>query len=250
MDGSRTPLQTADEFLDAVREQVGEQRLSEILDLRSTAVPKEDGSFVTRGDLLVQRIILDLATSCFQDPVFVSEEMPLSAESGRAEQVVIVVDPIDGTENFTSGLYEWGVSISCFQHGAHVASMLGAPEMKRWLRSGRPIKRHRSRIRGLSSSLSKDQIAGMATSPEYRILGCCVINMMSVITGSFVSFENPKGARTWDILAGLNLALEHGLSVMVDGVPYQGEYLDPSKRYKFRITHPEDLDGRDPSGLI
>lgn len=122
--------------------------------------------------------------------------------------------------------------------------------MRRWLRSGSTVQRHRSRIRGLSSSLSRDQIAGVAASPEYRILGCCVVNMMSVITGSFISFENPKGARSWDILAGLNLALEQGLRVQVNDAPYKGEYLVPEHKYRFRIDHPDAGPGHDPGRLI
>jgi hypothetical protein len=36
-------------------------------------------------------------------------------------------------------------------------------------------------------------------------------------------------------LAGLNLALEHGLSVTVEGKEYAGEYLSPHQKYRFKI---------------
>lgn len=238
-------------FFEAVQRVVGNDRLGEILSLRATPVQKVDGSFVTSGDLLVQRIVKELAEAHIGPHIMVSEELELEQlPPSSAEVVVVVVDPIDGTENFTSGLCEWGVSLACYHGGSHVASMLGAPEMRRWLRSGDRMERHRSRIRGLSSSLSREQIAELAASPEYRILGCCVVNMMAVISGSFISFENPRGARSWDILAGLNLALEQGLEVWVDEVPYLGGYLDPRHRYRFRIEHPEAGRQRDPGRLI
>jgi hypothetical protein len=60
--------------------------------------------------------------------------------------------------------------------------------------------------------------------------------MFNVITGSFSSYENFKGARIWDILPGLNLALEHKLSVTVEGRKYQGEFLNPLEKYRFKIT--------------
>jgi fructose-1,6-bisphosphatase/inositol monophosphatase family enzyme len=147
------------------------------------------------------------------------------------------VDPIDGTENFTSGLPEWGISVSCYLGGVHSGSLIGCPEIGHWIMTGETITRHRSRIRGLSSSLSKEEILEATQGFEYRISGCCVYNMMSVIRGSFLSFENPKGVWSWDILGGLNLALEHGLKVELENKPYAGEYLTPDRRYRFKVEN-------------
>lgn len=212
--------------------------LAEVLALRDTPTAKPDGSFVTEGDLLVERLVMELAAKHLPGVVIVSEESdPVHVEPLPGAWVV-VVDPIDGTENFTSGLPEWGVSVACYRGGVHAGSLLGAPELGRWLRTGDVVQRHRSRIRGLSSSLSKEQILQVGTGPEYRMIGCCVVNMMAVIRGSYLSFENPKGANAWDILAGLNLALEHGLLVEVNGRPYAGEYLSARERYTFKVVDP------------
>ena len=53
--------------------------------------------------------------------------------------------------------------------------------------------------------------------------------------GSFLPFENPKGANSWGILGGLNLAVEHGLRVEVEGRTYAGEYLEPTRKYRFKV---------------
>ena len=196
---------------------------------------KEDGSYVTKGDLLVQELVQDIVALHLPGALIISEEMMNLDAIDDVDRWVVVLDPIDGTENFTSGLPEWGVSVCCFNGGRHQGSLIGVPEMGRWLRSGQRISRFRSRIRGLSSSLTKEDIMKVGVGPEYRIIGCCVVNMMSVIQGSFQTFENPKGAHSWDILAGLNLALEHGLTVEVDGELYQGSYLSPGRKYKFKI---------------
>lgn len=222
-------------FFISVRDQLGSSYLSEILSLRATKTQKEDGSYVTKGDLLAQKVITECAMQHFDDPFLVSEELKISSLKPRPDQVVIVIDPIDGTENFTSGLMEWGVSISCYQNDQHIGSLLGLPEMNLWLQTGDVIQRHSSRIRALSSSLTKEQILASTTGYEYRILGCCVYNMLNVIRGSFESFENPKGANSWDILAGLNLALENQLHVTVEGKEYAGEYLPPHQKYRFKI---------------
>ena len=83
-----------------------------------------------------------------------------------------------------------------------------------------------------------DDLARMEPSPEYRIMGCSMYNMYNVIRGAYALFENFKGANCWDILPGLNLALEHGCEVEVNGETYHGEFLPPTARYRFKVRHP------------
>lgn len=217
---------------------LGGVELPKVLSLRDTPSAKPDGSFVTEGDLWVERLVRAKIQDHMPGAVLISEESKPGEVLFTAGTWVVVLDPIDGTENFTAGLPEWGVSVSCYFDGRHVASLLGAPELGRWLRTGEKVQRHKSRIRGLSSSLSKEQILQVGTGPEYRMIGCCVVNMMSVIRGSYLSFENPKGTNSWDILAGVNLALEHGLEVEVNGKPYKGQYLPASGKYTFKVVDP------------
>ena len=213
------------------------QELPRILALRATREVKADGSYVTSGDLLAEELIVGLVRHHLPDAVVVSEESTAN-QLTRPRAFAVVIDPIDGTENFTSGLPEWGISVSCYHAGRHVASLLGCPEMGAWLSSGTLASpRHQSRIRALSSSLSKLDLELVTSAQEYRILGCCVYNMFQVIRGSFFSFENPKGANAWDILAGLNLALENGLIVHVNNLPYAGEYLTPDRKYRFQVQN-------------
>jgi myo-inositol-1(or 4)-monophosphatase len=75
---------------------------------------------------------------------------------------------------------------------------------------------------------------------EFRIIGCSMYNTLSAVRGSFVEFKNVKAVNCWDILPGLNLALEHGCGVWVDEQPYQGEILFPVKKYKIRISNLEN----------
>lgn len=222
-------------FFENVTESFGSPNLKRILSLRTTAIEKSDGSYVTKGDLLAQDLIFSSAQKMLPSPFFVSEELADEGLAPSEKQIIVVVDPIDGTENFVSGLSEWGVSIACFQGDKHIGSLIGLPEQHVWLRTGQNIARYQSRIRGLSSSLSKEQLQAATSGFEYRVMGCCVYNMLNVIRGSFHSFENPKGAWSWDILAGLNLAIEHGLNVEVEGRQYAGEYLQPTCKYRFKI---------------
>jgi fructose-1,6-bisphosphatase/inositol monophosphatase family enzyme len=222
------------QIYDRVIQEVDDQ-LSEILKLRTTRVLKEDQSYVTQGDLMVQDILQRLLGEEVPGCRVISEEdygnvvRPETAD-------VFVVDPIDGTENFTSGLPEWGISISYYRSGTHTGSLLLCPEMRRSIQTGDVLPEpYQSRIRGLSSSLGIEELSRATQGFEYRVMGCCVYNMMNVITGAYLSFENPRGAKSWDILAGLNLAREHGLTVTVNEKEYSGEYLIHSEKYRFKI---------------
>lgn len=77
--------------------QIGRTHLREILALRSETTQKEDGSYVTTGDLLVQKIIIETAKRFLDNPLVVSEEIAADARESANDQFVIVIDPIDGT---------------------------------------------------------------------------------------------------------------------------------------------------------
>lgn len=235
-------MEALSRFFDLVPAKLGEI-LPRVRALRNSREKKSDGSYVTRGDLAVQETVLNLIHQHIPDATVISEEIADSAPAEKPGGLVLVIDPIDGTENFTSGLPEWGVSISAYRDGQHAGSMLGCPEMNLWLRSGQEVERFTSRIRGISSSLSRDDLLRITQGYEYRVLGCCVYNMINVVRGSFQSFENPKGANSWDILAGLNLALEHGLMVTVEDQPYTGAYLAPTRKYRFKVENQLTRDG-------
>jgi len=151
------------------------------------------------------------------------------------ESFVVLLDPIDGTENFCSGLKEWGVSFSLWHQKRHLGSFLYMPELGIKVLTGDRIEPITSRITGLSSSLSPNFFEIMSSPGEYRIFGCAVYNIYNVIKGSFKRFINPKGAYSWDFLPGAMLALEQGCRVSIDNVPYHGTYLDPSRKYRLTI---------------
>lgn len=218
-----------------------EGALAEILSLRDQFSEKSDGSFVSQGDLLVQKIVIDYLTKNLADYQLLSEELAPFDETlldplGR----YVVLDPIDGTENFVSGLREWGVGISIYAGGEHQASGILLPELNDKLVTGDKVRFFRSRVVGLSSSLNKADLAAQPEGFEYRVIGCAMYNTLAAVRGSFRRFENVRGVNAWDILPGLNLALEHGCQAYVDGKPYCGELLLPVRKYKIMITRGEN----------
>lgn len=211
-----------------------DQNLHLIESTRYDITIKEDGTPVTKSDVFVEELIKKFILGEVPEALFIGEESFKNSTIGENEYIVLL-DPIDGTENFCSGLKEWGLSLGIWNQGTHQASLLYLPEMGIKLMTGGEIRPVRSRITGLSSSMSQSIVDKLLTPGEYRIMGCAVYNIYNVIRGSYRSFENPKGAYAWDFLPGALLALEHGCSVQVDGEKFYGGFLDPRKKYTFRI---------------
>lgn len=212
-------------------------KVPEILGNRRAKRVKADQSYVTDADLLIQRIIAEHVAARCPDHVLISEEQDNSGFQLAAHGNYVVVDPLDGTENFASGLKEWGVGICVYDGGAHAESAIILPELGEALITGEAIESFDSRIHGLSSSLRKEDLGVIEAGFEYRIMGCSMYNMFNVIRGSYRMFENVKGVNTWDILPGVNLALEHGCEVVVNGVEYDGVFLPPNIPYRIKVRH-------------
>jgi myo-inositol-1(or 4)-monophosphatase len=213
------------------------ENLESILALRNQKTQKEDGSYVSKGDLLCEQLIKNYLKDNHPDFYLVSEETPEENLLNIKQKNILILDPIDGTENFVSGLKEWGVAVCVYKNQQHVESMLALPELNEYIITGDTFVPFESRIYGLSSSLNKEDLLKLEEGYEYRIIGCCVYNMLNVVKGAYKVFENPKGAWIWDIIPGLNLALENNLNVNVNGKEYHGELLEPNKKYRFRITN-------------
>lgn len=154
---------------------------------------KPDGSPVTTADVFVEQLVRDHLSARLPDLSFVGEE---SFEVGQslAGRNLALLDPIDGTENFCSGLREWGVSLGLWRDGLHLGSLLMLPELGDQLMSGDRIVHERSRINGFSSSYNEEIGARIAEVRESRIFGCAVYNLYNVARGAFSRFSNPKGA--------------------------------------------------------
>lgn len=219
------------------------ETLPQTLSLRRDITWKPDGSPVTRADLLHEQVLGDFLRARLPGITLVAEESYVPGMDISSDWIA-VLDPIDGTENFCSGLKEWGVALSIWEKGEHRASTLMLPELGDLLLTGRPFERFSSRIVGLSSSFNPEIGSIIAAEPESRIMGCAVYNMYNVIRGTFSRFVNPKGAYAWDLQAGISLALAAGCDAYLEGAPYDGKLLNPTQRHRIDIQHRYDLHPR------
>lgn len=214
-----------------------DSNLEKILALRGERQLKKDGSYVTQGDMLVQELIYSFIEAKCPNYKLISEEQDNSDFVYDPAGSYIVIDPIDGTENFTSGLKEWGVGVAIYEADQHMQSMIYLPELREVMVTGDKFNKFQSRIHGLSSSLKLEDLECIQPGFEYRIMGCSMYNLFNAIRGSYAVFENVKGVNTWDILPGVNLALEHQCKVLVNGVNYDGQFLSPNQKYRIKVQH-------------
>jgi len=90
---------------------------------------KRLGDFATDADTLSEKIILDMLQREFPKHNFVSEE---SGTANRGSEYTWVIDPLDGTIPFSSGLPIFGVSIGLLKKHGPVLGVINLPEQG-WL---------------------------------------------------------------------------------------------------------------------
>ena len=212
------------------------EHLDDILTLRNTRILKDDLSFVSKGDLLCDKLVKNFIKENLPNSHIVSEEIKESWNIPTNAEYIVTVDPIDGTENFVSGLKEWGIGISIYHNDRHFQSMIALPEFNICLVTGDKLERiSGSRLCGLPSYMKPEHFEQLDRDYEYRQLGCCMLNMYNVIKGCFTKFHHLTGCYSWDILPVMNLAIEHGLNVEIEGKKYSGCFLQPGIKYKFVV---------------
>lgn len=98
---------------------------------------KLDGSVVTVADKLVEKMALEKVKASGLTIDVVGEETSKEIPSGPATngRARMIIDPIDGTEEFTRGIPTFGTLIGIEENGEMVAGMVSAPALShgtRW----------------------------------------------------------------------------------------------------------------------
>jgi len=105
--------------------QTGEFLKEQFQPTGTPATLKPDHSFVTEVDLAADRLISQAIHQQAPGDVLLSEELQTGLDS--LEPAVWVIDPLDGTTNYSLGLHIWGVSIARLVAGQPVLGVLYFP---------------------------------------------------------------------------------------------------------------------------
>jgi myo-inositol-1(or 4)-monophosphatase len=201
---------------------------------------KGDKDLVTEVDKESERLIVEHLLSCYPDHTILAEEniYPQTASPFRW-----VIDPIDGTTNFTHGFPWFCVSIGLEHNGELVAAVVYNPiydELFSASRGGGAFLNGR-RLKVSGRSPLKDTLLGTgfpydsATDPVnnfansiafqkaargIRRAGAAALDLASVAAGRLDGFWELK-LKPWDVAAGVLLVQEAGGTVTgFDGAPY------------------------------
>lgn len=196
---------------------------------------KDDKSFVTKADTEAEEIIVSTIKAKYPDHGFLGEE---GTDMNTDAEYQWVIDPIDGTRNFTNGIPVFAVSVALLHNGAPIIAVVHNPATdstyaaekgKGTTFNGRP-----SRVSTLEAgkglvnfgpgqgSEKKDTLRkffshGEAHFRSVRYLGCTALELAYVGYGGTEAFVC-IGLKPWDYAAGWLLIEEAGGKI----TDYQG----------------------------
>jgi myo-inositol-1(or 4)-monophosphatase len=216
---------------------------------------KEDYSVVTEADLAADKLITEAIHKKFPADGLISEE--LQPKIGGTNSAIWVVDPLDGTTNFSLGLPIWGVCIARVVDGWPEIGVAYFP----FLDELYSADRNSGAVMNGEKIHSQPPVPGQPSSffscctrthkhydvsirYKTRILGSASYTLCAVARGmAVVGFEaTPK---IWDISAGWLIAIESGAAIeTMDGsepFPLQGRFDYRSKSFPVLVGANQDL---------
>jgi myo-inositol-1(or 4)-monophosphatase len=174
---------------------------------------KPDGSLITACDRWSDAELVKGLSGLFPGEGVLSEEGNRRVPDTAAYWVV---DPLDGTTNFASGIPYWAISLARFQGGRPVLALLDVPPLRQRIvavrgqgawRNGKPLPSPSSQapISGCASLCSRS-IRVLQNLPDrrfpgkIRLFGVASLNLASVAMGQTVAAleATPK---IWDLAA-------------------------------------------------
>lgn len=206
---------------------------------------KSDGTIVTNYDFLISEKIKHLASLFFSDVTVVSEEDTVLSPNFPSSNTILI-DPLDGTENFASGIPIWGIGVAMFVEGDLLFTCVLFPE----IRMGQPSNgiflpedfrefRQDAIDRNLSlfpANLDVKDILSLSSNSKPRITGCSLLNIALINNSSPIFMASGEGIRCWDFIPAILPKLQNGFEVYVNNMKYRGHYLSPLEKYNVRIT--------------
>lgn len=219
-------------------------------------VEKSLGQFVTDADKKVEKFIISSIKKKFPDHHILAEE---SGENGKHSEYTWIIDPIDGTNNFMSGIPDFGIEIALAKNNEVLLGVIYLPmydelyvaeKGKGAFMNGKRIhvsgKKEEDETMLLYSCTFRQNLGWhighldslMRVFKRPRLLGSASIELAYVAIGraeSYVAWHDEP----WDYAAG-NLIVEEagGKVTTLDGKPWflgMGGLVASNRRFHDRI---------------
>src|SRR3954469_8666770 len=187
-----------------------------------------------RGDRAAQEALAaGLAAARPRDAVL-SEEATDDQARLRSSRVWII-DPLDGTREFSEGRSDWAVHVALWQDGALVAGAVALPGLGTVLGSApAPAIPDRAPGTPLRMAVSRSRPPAIATDvasalgAELVAMGSAGFKVAAVVRGEADLYVHGGGQYEWDSAAPVAVALAAGLHASrLDGSPLRYNQPDP-----------------------
>lgn len=176
------------------------------------------------GDQLTNRFIIGTLSALRPDDGILSEESVDTTER-LAKDRVWVIDPLDGTREYSEGRDDWAVHVALTIGGRPHAAALAVPAKAVLLRSDDPppLKETPPKLRMLVSRtrppVEAERVA-RALGAELLTLGSAGAKTAAVLLGEADIYLHAGGQHEWDNCAPVGVALAAGLhAARLDGSP-------------------------------
>ena len=184
------------------------------------------------GDRRSHELIMDELARVFPDDAVLSEEGKDDLARLDAERVWIV-DPLDGTREYSEGRTDWAVHVALWAAGDLVAGAVALPAVRETLSTGRPSARpagYTGPPRLLVSRTRPPEEAERIRAVlggELVAMGSAGAKRMAVVRGEGEIYAHAGGQYEWDSAAPVAVAAACGLHVSrLDGSPLQYNQAD------------------------
>lgn len=187
------------------------------------------------GDARSNELILDRLHHARPGDRILSEESRDDRRRLEAERVWIV-DPLDGTREYSEGRDDWAVHVALWTEGAEItAAAVAVPGLEALYRSdrpepGRPPDGRRAPVMVVSRSRAPELCTDVADAlgAELTTLGSAGAKTMAVVRGEVDIYLHAGGQWEWDSAAPVGVALAAGLHASrIDGTPLRYNQPDP-----------------------
>lgn len=194
-----------------------------VLEMRETSglVAKELGN---AGDQTANQYLIRTLAEQRPDDGLLSEESK-DTDARLSKSRVWIIDPVDGTREYSEGRSDWAVHVALAIDGAPVIGAVALPALNLVLRTDQPaiippapekLRMVVSRTRPAPEAVAVAEALGAELIP----MGSAGAKAMAVVRGEADIYLHTGGQYEWDSCAPVAVAAAYGLHVSrVDGSP-------------------------------
>jgi 3'(2'), 5'-bisphosphate nucleotidase len=205
-----------------------------LLDLRAGLGDLPADELKERGDAAAQLVLAEGLAAARPDDAVLSEEAADDAARLDAARVWII-DPLDGTREYSEGRSDWAVHVALWAAGSLVAGAVALPGLGSVLTTEpAAVVPSRDGAAPLRMAVSRSRPPAIATrvadalGADLVAMGSAGFKVAAVIRGEADLYVHGGGQYEWDSAAPVAVALAAGLHASrLDGAPLRYNQPDP-----------------------